>query len=284
MFDSADKQYLKLLGDILNHGSTVSTRNSVTKRLTGLTARFDSTPLISVRKTAWKTALREFEWFMSGSSNIKDLDSRVHHWWKPWADEKGFIRNNYSKQFRSFDGELQNTEDQPAWEGINCRTIDQIQYLVDGIKDHPYSRRNVITTWNTAEMADPSTPITNCHGTVIQAFVEPSDNSLELVMYQRSSDMLLGMSHNWIQYWAFLLWLSTEAGRVPGKFTWMGGDCHIYDDHVPLVTEMLNADLTSINTPTLVYKGSKGEAFRADNFMLEGAYTPLSSETARMVV
>ena len=68
-----DIGFSRMLKDILDKGSDVTTRNSITKRLAGLTISFDSTPLISIRKTAWKNALREFEWFMSGSSNINNL-------------------------------------------------------------------------------------------------------------------------------------------------------------------------------------------------------------------
>src|SRR5690606_26897284 len=126
-----------------------------------------------------------------GSEDIKDLHPSVRPWWEPWANIEGQVLFNYSDQFRAF-------------AGTDGRVVDQIEYLIDGIKNHPYSRRNVITTWNAADMTNPACPITNCHSTVTQAFVNP-DNSLHLVTYQRSVDVICGLPHNWIQYWSFLL-------------------------------------------------------------------------------
>ena len=78
-----DKQYQDLLGKILGYGHYINSRNSITKRLGTQMLQFDSTPIITVRKTSWKLALREMEWFLSGSNNINDLHSSVHNWWKP---------------------------------------------------------------------------------------------------------------------------------------------------------------------------------------------------------
>src|SRR5690606_12956522 len=119
--------------------------------------RFTELPLVTIRKTAVKNALREMEWFLSGSSNINDLHPSVRPWWTPWVDKDGEIKNNYSRQFRKYGG-----------------TLDQISTLIEGMKSHPYSTRNLVTTWNSIEMIDPDTPITNCHGTVIQTTGYPS--------------------------------------------------------------------------------------------------------------
>ena len=137
---------------------------------------FKSTPLVSTRRTAWLNALREWEWFMSGSNDINNLHEKVHHWWQPWADKEGYINYNYSAQFRGAMGSALDTRGSPI-------ELDQIKYLQDAIKNHPYSRRSVITTWNAADMTALDCSITNCHGTVIQAFVEPEDNSLHLTIF-----------------------------------------------------------------------------------------------------
>jgi len=233
---------------------------------------FTQTPLVTVRRTAWKNALREFEWFLSGSNNINDLDKKVHSWWKPWADNDGFIPNNYSRQLRNFFG--------------ISNSVDQVEYMIDTLTNDPGSRRNVITTWNTADMLDANTPITNCHGTVIQAFVEPSNDSVHLTMYQRSCDMVLGVPHNWIQYWALMLYLSHRSGRKPGTFTWIGGDCHVYPNHEPDVKEMankLNPKKGTYEIPNLIYKPTS-KKFKADDFSLDIKYKPLYLKSLKMTV
>lgn len=278
--NKVDFEFVNDLHRIIECGSEMEARNATTKRLLNLSHTFHQTPLVTVRKTAWKNALREFEWFMSGSCDIKDLHPKVHSWWKPWANKSGNIPNNYSVQFRNFSGfynEYDKTE----------RTIDQVEYMIDTLKNDPGSRRNVITTWNTADMVSPDTPITNCHGTVIQAFVEPSDNSVHLTMYQRSCDMVLGVPHNWIQYWAFLMYIAHKSGRNVGSFHWIGGDCHVYPDHEKMVKEMSNTMWHLKNKPyeipDLVYNPTS-EDFKADDFSLNGKYEPLIKTSLKMTV
>ncbi len=262
-----DQTYQFLIENILHNGHTLTTRNSVVKRIFARTLTFTSTPLISVRKTAWKNALREWEWFMSGSTNIKDLHDAVKPWWKPWANVWGDVHFNYSAQFRA------------AYE-CEGTDFDQIQYLIDGIKEHPFSRRNVITTWNTMDMASKDCPITNCHGTIIQAFVNPN-NSLHLVTYQRSVDTICGLPHNLIQYWAFLLWLAHLTSRTVGSLTWIGGDVHVYEAHFPLAHKILA--VTPKASPELVYKPTS-EQFLAEDFTLFSPYFPVLTDRAEMIV
>lgn len=266
--------YIKLLNKILTTGEEIQSRNSVTKRSINLTCKFDSTPLINIRKTAWKQALREMEWFLSGSSNVNDLHKSVQHWWFPWADKIGRIYANYGAQLRSFNGKN--------------RVFDQVEYMIETLKDHPNSRRNVITTWNTADMTSILTPITNCHGTVIQVFVDQV-NQVHLTMYQRSADMALGVPHNFIQYWAFLMYLAHKSNRKVGSFTWFGGDCHIYKDHISTVEKMISTckdlkwEISDIKTPELIYSPTSSD-FKADDFTLNIEYKPIINESLKMIV
>lgn len=270
-----DVEFSELLEIIMKRGKDVKTRNSVTRRKINLTIDFDSTPLISVRRTAWKNALREFEWFLSGSNDINDLHPNVRKWWEPWANDSGFIHNNYSKQFRKFEG--------AGFGPLKTHHhVDQLKYMIDTLRNHPYSRRNVITTWHTHDMISPATPITNCHGTVIQAFVEP-DNSLHLTMYQRSSDMVLGVPHNWIQYWAFMMYLAKQADLTVGTFTWHGGDCHIYQDHFEMVEEIKDQAPHVDYTPELIYSPTSDQ-FKADDFSLDSEYKPVIKKSLNMTV
>lgn len=261
-------QYASVLRTILTFGKEIQSRNAKTIRDVGLRCKFSTSPLVSVRRTAWKSALREMEWFLSGSNNINDLHESVQKWWKPWADKDGLIEHNYSKQFRQFHGQ----------DGH----MDQIDFVIKTLKNKPFSRRNVITTWNSSDMI--SAPITNCHGTVIQFFVDP-DKSLHMLMYQRSCDMIVGVPHNWIQYWAFLQYLASVTDLHVGTFQWIGGDCHIYEEHVDLAREIVDKIFKGKDTytPELVYN-STGDEFKSTDFSLDGKYEPLIRKSARMVV
>jgi thymidylate synthase len=258
-------EYKKLIKSCLN-GEKIQARNSLCYRSDEETCiKFSTTPLIGLRKTCWKLALREWEWFMSGSNDIKNLHPSVTEWWKPWAREDK-VYGNYSCQFRDFAGHGQ--------------TVDSIEIFIQGIKYNPYSRRNVITTWNTADMNNDKCPITNCHGTVIQALVS-NDNTLTIKTYQRSADVICGVPHNWVQYWAFMLWVCHLTGREPGSLVWIGGDVHIYEQHISLAKEIYNQK-TDIR-PKLIYSPSTLK-FKADDFSLDGTYKYEINKKATMVI
>lgn len=273
-------QFAVLLEDILACGQEITARNSITRRKCNLVATFKETPLVTLRKTAWKFALREFEWFMSGSSNINDLHPSVHHWWSPWADKNGEIKNNYSKQFRDFAG-------RDVFRGHTGGVVrcDQVVYLIKSLKNHPYSRRAVITTWNTADMVQPETPITNCHGSLIMVNVD-LQNRVNLTMVQRSADMVLGLPHNLIQYWSFIHYLAHQSGRKVGEFTWFGHDAHIYQDHIDVAHEIIdavhNGDHANV-MPELVYNPTS-EDFKADDFTMKNDVKPVVTTKIKMTV
>jgi thymidylate synthase len=268
----ADREYQALLESALTRGVPVRTRNADVRRIFAYPVTFTRTPLVEVRTTAWRNCLREWQWFMSGSNYIGDLHPAVRHWWQPWADEDGFVAFNYSEQFRyeNYGGSVD-----------RGHVFDQIAYLVGGIREHPFSRRNAITTWNTGDMAHPDCKISNCHGTHVQAVVDP-DDSLHLFTSQRSADVVCGVPHNWLQYWGFLLWLAHRTGRRAGSLVWVGVDVHLYEEHIPLAAEVLSAP-PEPEPPGLVYRPTS-EQFLADDFTLSRGYRPKVLTRARMVV
>jgi thymidylate synthase len=275
----ADYNFMDLVSFVDGYGDRVYTRNDWTKRrFVPPPIELSRTPLVTVRKTSWKSALREWEWFMSGSNNINDLHEAVRSWWKPWADDHGRIQFNYSEQFRK-------RINYPCEDGEgNTIYFDQIAHLIDGLTNHPHSRRHVITTWNPEEMASKDCPITNCHNTVTQCNVD-SKGVLSMFTYQRSCDLICGLPHNWIQQWAFLLWLAHRSGKQVGTLTWQGGDVHLYETHAGMVRKILDAvhggyfheEVELIYTPT-------SEEFKADDFSLKGEYKPGITDKVEMVI
>ncbi len=282
MISSTDEQYASLIRSVMERGKPITTRNSKVLRLVNYPITFDRFPLVSVRKTAWKSALREWEFFLSGSNDIKDLDESVRHWWQYAADENGSLGRGYAIQFR-------------RW---GCHELsegfDQVKALIEGLRDHPYSRRHVITTWNSEDMWEGLCEPTTCHGTIIQCFVD-EENNLDLLMYQRSVDVICGLPHNICQYWAFLMWLAHESGRKVGKFHWIGGDVHVYEQHFDLANKILLNVENCTSEPDLVYGPPRSEMkappgwirnieFKADHFSLKGDYSPCLSDKAEMIV
>lgn len=259
-----DYIYQCFIQEILHHGEVITSRNGTVKRCFELpTITFDSTPLVTVRKTAWKKALREMEWFLS-PSNICPIE--LLDWWQEQLSPKNRYIGGYSDQLRFF-----STADE---------VFDQIEHLIQGIKHHPFSRRHVITTWNPADMhritqinSNDKTP-TTCHNTITQFFVS-ENHYLSLKTYQRSADMLLGVPHNWIQTWALLLWIANRTDTIPHKMLWTFGDAHIYlePSHLEVAESISNLGLGVLDYSPRLYFDSASiiNTFAASDFIMAGA-------------
>ena len=104
-------------------------------------------------------------------------------------------------------------------------------------------------------------------------------------MYQRSADLILGVPHNWVQYWAFGLWLQHRTGIEFGEFVWQGGDVHVYSQHADLARRVEDAFARTPDrpAPALVYDPT-GPEFKAADFALDGEYKYDIDEPVEMVV
>lgn len=150
-----DIEYREIIREIVHRGDFVESRNAPVKSLIDCRQIvFRETPLVTWRKTAWKKAIREMSWFMSGDSLCPD---ELRDWWDGQLNREGRYIGGYGDQLRSF------SEDHMVDRGF-----DQVRYLLEGLRDHKNSRRLVISTWNAKDMSDitsynnnPKTP-TNC--------------------------------------------------------------------------------------------------------------------------
>jgi thymidylate synthase len=258
MMTFTDLVYISLLRAIKSAGNVRPSRNHPVQSHFGLpVVTFNSFPLVTVRKTAWKLAIREMEWFLSGDPHCP---SELSEWWGGQLNPKGCYYGGYGNQFRDFN-----------------EHFDQVAELIDSIEDHPFSRRLVLTAWNPAEMAvitnlneNEKTP-TTCHTTIAQFYV--CDGILSMKSYQRSADMLLGVPHNWVQSWAMLMWFAQRTGFGVGSMQWIFGDAHIYQEesHLAALDEILNANTeVPLCHPELDLKPTNSFQFSASNFDIVG--------------
>jgi thymidylate synthase len=250
---TADRPYQDLLRTLQTRGDRLVTRNAPVYSVVDYPRLvFTSFPLVTLRRTAWKKALREMEWFLSGDPVCPEV---LKDWWAGQLAADGEYKAGYGAQWHR--------------EGY-----DQIEALYTTLRDHPHSRRAIATTWHSADMAqiteinqNPHTP-TTCHGTVLQGWVR--NQQLVLATYQRSADVLLGVPHNWVQYWALGVWLATRLGLTMGKLIWDFGDLHLYDEpsHLQAAQE-IQAGPGDRPPLTLVYEGPK-DTFVAEHFAIVG--------------
>lgn len=222
------KQYLELLENILENGVRRDDRTGVgTVGVFGTQLRFDlqeGLPIVTTKKIHLKSVIYELLWFLKGDTNVKYLNANGVTIWDEWQDEFGDLGPVYGKQWR-------------AWETDYGRTIDQIAQVIEDIKNNPYSRRHIISAWNVGDLDKMALP--PCH-LLFQFFV--SDGKLSCQMYQRSVDTFLGLPFNIASYSILTHLIAQVCGLDVGEFVWVGGDTHIYLNHLEQVNEQLKRE------------------------------------------
>lgn len=253
------KQYLDLLDRILTEGVKKEDRTGTgTISVFGNQMRFnleEGFPLLTTKKLHLKSIIYELLWFLRGETNIKYLKDHGVSIWDEWADENGELGPVYGHQWRS-------------WPDENGGTIDQIQNVVNQIKNNPDSRRMIVSAWNVAEVERMALP--PCH-TMFQFYV--ANGRLSLQLYQRSADTFLGVPFNIASYALLLQMMAQVTGLKAGDFIHTTGDTHLYLNHIeqaklqltraprPLPRMVINPDVKDIFD------------FKYEDFQLEG-YDP----------
>ena len=263
------QQYLSLLNRILTEGATKTDRTGTgTMSVFGNQMRFnlaDGFPLLTTKKLHLKSIIYELLWFLRGDTNVHYLQEHGVRIWNEWADENGDLGPVYGHQWRS-------------WPDYNGGTIDQIQNVLDLIRNHPDSRRMIVSAWNPAEVEQMALPPCHC---LFQFYV--ADGKLSLQLYQRSADTFLGVPFNIASYALLLQMMAQVSGLEPGEFIHTTGDTHLYLNHLdqarlqftrtprPLPKMRINPDVKNLFD------------FHYEDFQLEG-YDPWPHISAQVSV
>jgi thymidylate synthase len=212
-------------------------------------------PLLTTKKLHLKSIIYELLWFLAGDTNIKYLNDHGVHIWDEWADARGDLGPVYGQQWRSW----------PARDG---GTIDQIANLVLAIQRNPDSRRLVVTAWNPADVERMALPPCHC---LFQFYV--ANGTLSCQLYQRSADIFLGVPFNIASYAVFTMMLAQVTGYQPGEFIHTLGDAHLYFNHLEQARLQLTRSPRPLPTIRLNPQIRDLDAFRYEDFVLEG-YEP----------
>jgi thymidylate synthase len=258
------KQYLDILNRILTEGTQKGDRTGTgTISIFGTQSRYnlaDGFPLLTTKKLHLKSIIYELLWFLQGDTNVKYLQEHGVRIWNEWADENGELGPVYGHQWRS-------------WPDYAGGTIDQIQYVVDQLKNNPDSRRMIVSAWNVAEVNKMALP--PCH-TIFQFYTAPLPDGrrrLSLQLYQRSADTFLGVPFNIASYALLLQMMAQVCDMVPGDFIHTTGDTHLYLNHL----EQAKLQLTREPRPLPIMKINPDVKsifdFQFEDFELEG-YDP----------
>lgn len=259
-------EYNKLCLHILDNGEIRSDRTGVgTISTFGEKLIFNllkGLPVVTSKKVAVITAIKELLWMLTGSSSNKDLLENNVHIWDEWQTEYGDLGPIYGSQWRK-------------WKSSDGTEIDQISLLVDGLKTNPFSRRHILNAWNCAFIpSEALSPQENvrlgkmclppCHMMAQWYVLKATDQDkedylaymqainetvtvipeykLNCQMYMRSNDVVLGLPFNLIGYSVLTMMLAKQCGYMPGYYHHVIGDAHIYLNHIDNLKKQLKRD------------------------------------------
>lgn len=238
----ADKVFVDMCKDILTNGTSTeggkvrpvwpdTEEPAYTIKQFGVVHQYDlqkEFPIITLRKTPIKSAINETRWiYQKKSNNIHDLKPHV---WDSWADENGSIGNAYGYQ-------------------VGIRTmynnkypmLDQMDHVLHGLKDEPFGRRHIISLWGVTDLN--YMKLQPCCWSVNFNVTNSKEGLvLNMVLNQRSNDILAANAWNVCQYAALLMMVARHVDMIPGKMLHVITDAHIYDRHIPIIKELISRE------------------------------------------
>ena len=214
-------------------------------------------PILSLRRTYWKTAVDELLWiWQKKSNNVHDLNAHI---WDQWADETGSIGKAYGYQ-------LGIKHVYPEGE------MDQVDRVLYDLKHNPASRRIMTNLYNFQDLHE-----MHLYPCAYSMTFNVSGNTLNAILNQRSQDMLAANNWNVVQYAVLVHMFAQVSGLQAGELVHVIADAHIYDRHVPIIEKMLTQTPTPAPRFTIDPNVTDFYAFTRDSFSLEG-YTPAPFE------
>lgn len=247
----ADKQYLQIVKDILDHGYYANNRTGVPAyKLPQQVMRFDlekEFPILTTKFVAFKTAVKELLWIWQLQSNdvhkLQDMGVKV---WNEWMQPDGTIGKAYGYQIAKF---------------------HQLDTLLATLKDNPQSRRMIVTLWNVEDLPDMA--LQPC---AYETLWDVTDGRLNCTLVQRSGDMGLGIPFNMAQYAVLIHLIAQVSGLRPGTFMHVINNAHIYENHVEALKTQLERAEQAKTAPSLWINPEVTDfyQFKPEDIRLEG--------------
>ena len=272
-----ETQYLDLINKILTTGACKNDRTGTgTLSKFGAQMRFSLRdgviPVLTTKRLFWRGIVEELLWFVSGCTDNYKLQEKNIHFWddngsRQFLDSLGFkdraegdLGPVYGFQWRHFGAKYIDSKTDYTGQGI-----DQLQNVINMIKDNPDSRRIILSAWNPADLSEMVLP--PCH-LLVQFYV--AEGRLSCQLYQRSGDMGLGVPFNIASYSLLTHMIAKITGLETGEFVHTIGDAHVYNNHIIPLSEQLTR--TPREFPTLKIKRdvTSIDDFKFEDFELIG--------------
>ena len=268
----ADELFIQNCRDILENGVWDTDREvrphwedgtpAHTVKKFGIVNRYDlqaEFPILTIRRTYWKTAVKELLWiWQKKSNNIHDLDAKI---WDQWADETGSIGKAYGYQ-------LAVKHHYPEGD------MDQVDRVIYDLKNNPSSRRIMTNIYNHADLSEMA-----LYPCAYSMTFNVTGNKLNAILNQRSQDMLAANNWNVVQYSVLVHMMAQVSGLKAGELVHVIADAHIYDRHVPIIEKMLEQEPQPAPTFVMDKTVTDFYQFTRDSFSLESYHPqPFSDE------
>jgi thymidylate synthase len=265
----ADDIFVDMCTDILENGSTTEGQKvrphwedgtpAYTIKRFGVCNRYDlreEFPAITLRRTALKSCMDEVLWiYQRKSNNVHDLHSHI---WDEWADETGSIGKAYGYQVaqvsRYADGDY-----------------DQMDRVLKDLRENPYSRRIITNLYTFADLSEMH--LYPCaFNAIYNVTQEPGESrpTLNMLLVQRSQDVLAANNWNVCQYAILLMMVAQVSDMNAGELVHMIADAHIYDRHVPIIRELISRPRLAAPKVRLNPEVKSFYDFTTDDLIVEG--------------
>ncbi len=269
----ADEIFIQNCKDILQNGVWDTDQNvrprweddsapAHTVKKFGIVNRYDlkeEFPILTLRRTYWKTSLDELLWiWQKKSNNINELRGHI---WDQWADGSGSIGKAYGYQ-------LGVKHHYPEGD------MDQVDRVIFDLTHNPASRRIMTNIYNFADLSEMA-----LYPCAYSMTFNVSGKTLNAILNQRSQDMLAANNWNVVQYSMLTMMMAQVAGLEAGELVHVIADAHIYDRHVPVIEEMIKNE--PLPAPKMILDPEVKDfyAFTRDSFKLEGyEFHPFSAK------
>lgn len=234
----ADKIFIDMCRDILENGTSTQGEkvrpkwedgtSAYTVKRFGVVNRYDLSkefPLLTLRRTAVKSAVDEMLWiWQKKSNNIKDLHSHI---WDEWADEDGSIGKAYGYQMG-------------VKHSYREGSMDQVDRVIYDLKNNPFSRRIMTNIYVHQDLHEMN--LYPCaYSMTFNVTQKKGEDRLILngILNQRSQDVLAANNWNVVQYAVLLHMLAQTCDMKAGELLHVIADAHIYDRHIPIIEELI---------------------------------------------
>ncbi|MGO8661531.1 thymidylate synthase [Rhizobium ruizarguesonis] len=308
MIRHPEYQYLDIVEHVLNKGDRRIDRTGVgTLAMFGAMMRFNMSdgtfPVYTTKRVFWKTAVKEMLWFLKGETNIRSLLQENVKIWTDWPLDK--YRKATGERISQEDFEARILDDEAfaeewgdlgpvygkqwrRWLGPDGKEYDQIASVIETLRTNPTSRRMLFHAWNVADLS--SMALNPCHnfyqffasempadgrtGDVLDAATARAPKGkLSLMVGTRSNDLGLGNPFNVCQQAALLAMVAQQVDMVPNELVWVGGDVHLYLNHIDLARTILTREPRPFPKLRLTRRPDSIEGYRIEDFEVTG-YDP----------